>query len=86
MRDSWNVQWHYSYRHRGHHVAVAEECYSKCRMFGMKVSTAGTFVHEASQACHRASAARRQHAVAAESQAALLRAFWAYGELLKAVR
>ena len=86
MRDSWNVQWHFSYCHCGHRVAVAGNCFRKCRLCRMQVSTAGTPAHEALQTCRRASAARRQHAVAAESQAALLRTFLAYGELLKVVR
>ena len=54
MRDSWNVRWHFSYRHRGHKVAVAGECYRKCRRCGMQVSTAGTPAHEASATCVRA--------------------------------
>ena len=40
----------------------------------------------ASQTCRRETAARRQHAVAVESRAALLRTFSMYGELLKVVR
>ena len=86
MRDSWYVRWHFPYRHRGHRLAVAEECFRKCRLCGMQVSMAGTPAQEALQTCRQATAARRQHAVAAESRAALLRTFWAYGELLKAVR
>ena len=52
----------------------------------MQVSTTGTPAHEASQTCRRATAARRQLAVAAESRVALLQTFLAYGELLKAMR
>ena len=59
MRDSWNVRWHFSYRHRGHKVAVAGECYRKCRLCGMQVSTVGTPAHEASTMCLRMTAARR---------------------------
>ena len=40
--------------------------------------------HEAT--CRRATAAKRQHAVAAESRAALDRTFSAYGEILKSAR
>ena len=54
MRDSWNVRWHFSYRHRGHRVAVAGECFSKCHMCGVQVSTAVTTAHEASVTCRRA--------------------------------
>ena len=86
MRDSWNVRWHFSYRHRGHTVAVAGECYRKCRLCGMQVSTASTPAHEASTTCERATTARRQHAVAAASRTALGRTFSAYGEVLKSVR
>ena len=42
--------------------------------------------HEASQMCRRATAALRQHVVAAESRAALRWTFSSYGERLKAVR
>ena len=66
------------YRHRGHKVAVSGECFRKCRLCGMQVSTAGTPA--------QATAARRQHSVAAESRAALSRTFSAYGETLKSVR
>ena len=35
MKDSWKVRWHFSYRRRGHHVAMAVECYhTKCRLCG----------------------------------------------------
>ena len=78
--------WHFSYRHRGHHVAVAGECFRKCRLCGMQVSTAGTPAHEASATCRRATAAKRQPAVATESRAVLDRTFSAYGEILKSVR
>ena len=80
------MRWHFSYRHRGHKVAVAGECYRKCRLCGMQVSMAGTSVHEASATCKRATAARRQYTVAAASRAALGCTFTAYGEVLKSVR
>ena len=71
MWDSWNVRWHFSYRHRGHRVAVAGQCFRKCRMCGMKVSTTGTPAHETSATCRLATTAIRQHAVAAESRVVL---------------
>ena len=85
MRDSWNVRWHFAYRHHGHKIAVAGECYRKCRLCGMQVSTAGTPAHEASATCVRTTAARRQYAVAAASRVTLGRTFSAYGEVLKSV-
>ena len=75
MQDSCNVQWQFSYCHRGHHVVIAEECFYKYQLCGMEVF-----------AYRRATAARRQHSVAAESRASLRQIFSAYGELLKAVR
>ena len=86
MRDSWNVRWHFAHGHRGHKVAVAGECYRRCRLCGMQVSTAGTPAHEASATCVRAAAARRQYVMAAASHVALDRTFSAYGEVLKSVR
>ena len=86
LRDSWNVRWHFSFRHRGHEVAVAGECHRKCRRCGMQVSTAGTPAHEASATCKRATAARRQYAVASASRPAMDRTFTAYGEVLKSVK
>ena len=71
MRDSWNVRWHFSYRHRGHKIAVAGECFP------------GTPAHEASATCKQATAVRRQYAVAAARRAALGRTFSAYDEVLK---
>ena len=70
MRDSLNVRWHFAYRHCGHRVAVAGECYRKCHQCGMQVFTAGTPAHEASATCVRAMTAQRQYSVAAESRAA----------------
>ena len=58
MRDSWNVRWHFSYRHHGHQVAVAGECYRKCRLCGIQVYTTGTPAHEASTTCIKATATR----------------------------
>merc|ERR1711966_551760 len=85
-RDSWDMRRHFAYRHRGHRVAVAGECFRRCHPCGMQVSTAGTPAHEASATCMRMTAARRQHTVAAEGRAALDRTFSAYGEVLKSVR
>ena len=86
MRDSWDVRWHFSYRHRGHRLAAAGECFRKCHLCGMQVSTAGAPAHEASATCKRATVTRRQHAVATESPAALRQSFSAYGEILNCVR
>merc|ERR1711966_84963 len=58
-------------------VTVAGECFRRCRLCGMQVSTAGTPAHEVSATCVRATAAGR---------AALDRTFSAYGEVLKSVR
>merc|ERR1711966_220286 len=85
-RDSWDMRRHFAYRHRGHWVAVAGECFRRCQLCNMQVSTAGTPAHEASATCRRMTAARRQHAVAAEGRAAMGRTFSAYGEVLKSVR
>ena len=85
-RDSWDMRRHFAYRHRGHKVAVAGECFRRCQLCGMQVSTAGTPAHEASATCVRATAARHQYAVAAASRAAMGRTFSAYGEVFKSVR
>ena len=72
MRDSWNVRWHFSYRHRGHRVTVAGERYRKRRLCGMQVFTAGTPAHESLATCR--------------SRAALDRTFMSYREVLKLVQ
>jgi len=86
MRDSWIVRWHFQYPYCDDRVAVAGECFRKCRLCGMQVSTAGTPAHENSLTCRRATAARRQHAVAAASKVALRQSFTTYGETLQTVR
>ena len=85
MQDSWDVHWHFSYRHRGHRVEVAGECFYMCRLCGMQVSTADTPTHENLLTCCQATAVRHQHAVASKSWIALRQTFSEYDELLKAV-
>ena len=42
VRDSYNLRWHFSYRHSQDRVAAGGVCLQKCRLWGMKFSTAGT--------------------------------------------
>lgn len=71
LRDSWNLQWHFSYRHPEDRMAVGGAFLHKCRLCGMQVSTVGTPAHKASKMCQKMAAVRRQHAMEAHGKAAL---------------
>ena len=76
----------FSYRLRGYRVAVAWECFCKCRLCGLQVLTARTPAHENLLTCLWATITRRQHSLEAKSRAALRQTFSVYGEPLKVVR
>ena len=86
MRDSWNVRWHFSYPHHKSRVSVAGECFCKCCICGIQVSTPGTPAQEASKTCRQAMVARHQNAVAAEDRAALRHSFSANGKVVNQAR
>ena len=83
--SSWNLRWHFAYRHPQDTVRVEGMCFEKCHLCGMQVATAGKPSHEASKTCRDMAAMRRQHAVAAQGKAALQETFTVYGNKLTCV-
>ena len=84
---SFNLRWHFAFRHPRDQVEVKGKCLPRCRLCGMQVGRAvlGTVKHEESKTCREMTARRRQHRVAAEGARAMQRTFTAYGEKLRRV-
>ena len=85
VRKPWDMRSHFAYRHPQDFVRVGGMCFEKCHLCGMQVASAGKPAHENSKLCKDRTAARRQHAVAAQGKAALRQTFTAYGEPLRQV-
>ena len=68
---SFNLRWHFTFRHPRDVVEVQGECLPRCRQCGMQVerSVWGTTKHEASKTCREMADRRRRHRVAAEGGA-----------------
>ena len=66
-KTSFNLQWHFGYRHPTDEVAVGGECLPRCRLCRMQVawSVFGTPAHVGSKMCRWMTAIQQQHEVAA---------------------
>ena len=84
-KTSFNLRYHFAYRHPADTVVVRGECPPKCKSCGLQVWTADTSGHLASKTCKDLTAQRQQHSVAAASAAAVQHKFTAYNKELKRV-
>ena len=84
---SYNLQWHFAYRHPQYEVVVGGECFPQCAACGMQVAPTvlRTHRHESTKTCHQMAVMRAQHLVAADGACVVERAFTAYGTELRRV-
>ena len=84
---SFNLRWHFTFRHPRDVVEVQGECLPRCRQCGMQVgrSVWGSAKHKASKTCREMADRRRRHRVAAEGARAMQHTCTAYGEELRRV-
>ena len=83
---SWNLRWHFAFRHAPDRVWVAGNNWFPCRLCGIQMAAASTPVHEASKTCRYMWACRDQHVPALCGAAALRQRFTAKGKPLKQVQ
>ena len=82
---SFNLRYHFAYRHLANKVTAGGVCLPKCLSCGLQVGTVGIPEHLASKTCQELTAQRQKHEVAAASAAALQHTFIAYEDRLRRV-
>ena len=82
---SFNLHYHFTYRHPADKVSMGGVCLPKCPSYGLQVGTAGALEHLASKTCRELTAQQQQREVAAASAAALQHTFTAYEDRLRRV-
>ena len=84
---SFNLRWHFAFRHPQHEVEINGEVLPRCGACKMQTGRAaiGTAKHLASKHCREMAARRRRHRVAADGARAMRRTFTAYGKELRRV-